>query len=412
MRIAILTFAVPWSDRPTNGLYNVDQARALNEAGHQTEIFSIAPALPRALRVLGGAIERQLNRPTRYDWNGVPISTVRAPAAYPDVVRAKLCRTRPGAVASCFAKLAGPSMNKALDDFGPDAVLIHGMLPWADLAIAYAEARGIPVVCIEHSQGDVLRVTPGSPLETYYLTMGRKCRSILAVGAAMVDHLQALGLENTTLIRNGVNTLDNPRPLRNTRRDSDRLVVLAAGQYIPRKGHRILIDAFANASLGDAVLRFVGEPPSELRMYAESRGLGHRFEWVPTMSNERLLSEMGAADVFALPSWSEAFGLVFMEALGVGTPVIMTSDAGAAAYIQQTVQGWVVPPRDPTAVTLALEAARRVGRDGRRRMGREGRRLVLREFGWDRNAQAVVSALSHDTPGTQPRVWRERKGVA
>ncbi len=391
MRIALLTFAVPWSARPVNGLYNIAQARALCEAGAYTEIFSVAPAIPRVAQVLGGAAQRQIARAHRYEFEGVRVNTVRAPAAFPKSVRDKVATRWPIATSRAFSHLVWRPLSRALRTFGPGTLLVHGMQPWADLAIRYAQKFNVNLVFIEHSHGDVMRVESGCALHKFVRRAGSHAGATLVVNNEMRDRLDSLGVPRAGVIQNGVNTLGRiPSPGKNTR---ERFRVLCAGAYYDRKGHRELIDGFARARLDDAELVLVGPPPARVVEQIDRLGIAGRVRTLPLLSNDALLREMARADLFALPSWSESFGLVFMEALGAGTPVLMTTDCGAAAHLKQSKHGWIVPPRDAAAVAVALQAAHGLSPERRNAMGAEGRRLVLDQFSWDQNAQFVIDVI-------------------
>ena len=90
--------------------------------------------------------------------------------------------------------------------------------------------------------------------------------------------------------------------------------------------------------------------------------------------NDRLRAMMAGADLFALPADTEAFGLVYLEAMQIGVPVIATTSGGLREVIKDGQGVLFVPPRNPTAVAAAVEAvasdpqaAARLGREGRKR---------------------------------------------
>lgn len=393
MRIALLTLAVPLKSRPSIGLYNIDQAAALTKLGHQTEVFTIAPKIPQWTRWLGERCRRQVDRPTRRVESGVPVNTVRAFAAYPKVVRQGVARRAPGAVARWFSYAIEGPLGKALDRFEPEALIVHGMMPWGAIGARLARRHGCPIVVMEHSADDVTAATQYDALGKQYARLAHCVDRIFCVSQGLTDSLISIGVENTQTLRNGVNT----RPVGESMEAPDRdsiFSVLCAGEFHERKGHAILLEGFARARLGSAVLRIVGEPPTWLRAKIARFGLNDRVEFLPLMPNRDLLHEMARADVFALPSWSEAFGLVFLEALGAGTPIVATSDCGAAEHLVHGRHGWIIPPRDAMACTVALETARTVGPQRRSDMGRWGRELVTRQFSWSTNAAEVVRGLS------------------
>ena len=395
MRIALLSLAVPWRHKPTIGLYNVAQAAALRQLGHDAEIFTIAPWIPALARNASEVTRRQSDRPARYEWGGVPINTVRAPMAYPRAVRFGPARSHPRAVARIFDRATAPFLAPMIDRFAPDALLAHGMQPWGGLARRLAKPRGLRCGVIEHSYEDVMAIQAGSSMADHYLEIARSMDVVLSVSDAMTSNLRQIGVERASTLLGGVNC--PPRPGSHDRR-SDTFDILCAGQYHERKGHALLLKAFARANLSNAQLRLVGTPPAALKALIHDLGIADRIEVLSEMPNADLLSEMAKADLFALPSWAEAFGLVFAEALGVGTPVLMTEDAGFAEHIEHGRHGWIVQPRDIAATVVALRAAHRTSPKQRREMGRRGKALIQSKFVWRKNAQRLVEYFEAAAP--------------
>ena len=147
----------------------------------------------------------------------------------------------------------------------------------------------------------------------------------------------------------------------------------------PQKGHRVLFDALPRVleRVPGVVVRVVGHEElstvAELRAYAAGRGVaGHvRFEGfcedVP-----RLLSEL---DLFVLPSLWEGFGLVLLEAMAAGRPVVASSVGPIPEVVVDGETGLLAPPEDPVALADAIvhvlldpDLAERLGRAGRRRV--------------------------------------------
>lgn len=391
MKIVLLSFAVPWEERPTNGLYNVAQCGALKELGHDAEVVSVAPMLPRWAGRFSAAARRQIERPDAYTQEGVLIRTLRVPFAFPRVLRERIAPMFPRCVLRAFCVAASRVVTTHLRTSRPDALVVHGVMPWGDLAVRAAEKLGIPVVFIEHSYDDVQRVRPGA-MRDAYLSIARRARCVLTVSGAMTEHLRDQGVDNVRTIVNGVSIMDSSE-LEEIRDEDREPSILCAGQFVERKGHEVLLRAFARIDRKDVTLKIVGEPPERIRRLASDLGLEPRIEWLPTMTNRELLREMARSTVFVLPSWNEAFGLVYMEALGTGTPVIMTSDCGAAEHVGHGLQGWIVRPRDVDALRSSMERAFAQSPASTRAMGDAGRALVKRGFTWASNARTLHGAI-------------------
>jgi glycosyltransferase involved in cell wall biosynthesis len=140
-----------------------------------------------------------------------------------------------------------------------------------------------------------------------------------------------------------------------------RRVVLAVGQFIRRKGFDVLIKAAAG--LRDAEVLIVGgEAPEEFVTLRRETGASN-VEFVGFMKKDRLADYLLAADVFAMPTREDIWGLVVNEALSFGLPVVSTDRCGAALeLVKDGENGFIVPAEDAGALRSAIEKA--LERDG------------------------------------------------
>jgi len=166
--------------------------------------------------------------------------------------------------------------------------------------------------------------------------------------------------------------------------------VLFVGRLRYYKGLDVLIRAMERVSarlliVGDGALR------SSLEAQARASPAGGRIHFVGDVTQSELAAHYHAADVLALPSShrSEAFGLVLLEALACGTPVISTELLTGTSYVNRHGEtGWVVPPRDAPALVTALSEC--LSDPVRARaLGQRGRQRVLSEF----TAEAMVARV-------------------
>jgi starch synthase len=132
------------------------------------------------------------------------------------------------------------------------------------------------------------------------------------------------------------------------------LRILFVGALTQAKGLSYLFEAVEK--LGPSVtLTLVGR-----RVSAEMPppALLDRYRWIPSLSHDRLLEEMASHDVLVLPSLHEGFGLVILEAMAQGTPVITTSHTGGADVIEDGLDGFIVPIRSADAIVEKIELLR------------------------------------------------------
>lgn len=107
---------------------------------------------------------------------------------------------------------------------------------------------------------------------------------------------------------------------------------------------------------------------------------------------DALAALLARASVFCLPTLREAFGLVFLEAMAFGLPVVATAVEAIPEIVQHGETGLLVAPRDPAALAAAC-AALLADPERARRMGEAGRARASERFGWHRAAARMLEVL-------------------
>ena len=152
--------------------------------------------------------------------------------------------------------------------------------------------------------------------------------------------------------------------------------ILCVAHLYPRKNVATLLAAMTRLSK-HAVLRVVGTGPDLARLERLSRelGLDERVEFLGHVDFARLAGEYRRADVFCLPSRQEGFGIVFLEAMAAGLPVVAARAAAVPEVVIDGESGILVDPDRPDELAAALD---RVLSDPgeRRRFGEAGRKRV------------------------------------
>lgn len=159
--------------------------------------------------------------------------------------------------------------------------------------------------------------------------------------------------------------------------------LLFVGRLRYYKGLHFLLEALALLP-EPARLVLVGSGPEEarLRTLATRLGIAQRIVWAGEVSDADLPAAYAAAHVFVLPAHlrSEAFGIVQLEALAAGLPLVSTELGTGTSYVNQHGQtGFVVPPADPAALARACHVLL-ANPELRAHMGRNGRQRAQVEF--------------------------------
>jgi D-inositol-3-phosphate glycosyltransferase len=173
----------------------------------------------------------------------------------------------------------------------------------------------------------------------------------------------------------------------------DARVALFAGRLEPLKGAQILLDAAARLRMrsefadlavviagddsGDGAGHERGGERSRLERHAKRIGLGDHVRFVGAVPHEQLATYYAMADVCVVPSLTESFGLVALEAQAVGTPVVAASVGGLREVVEDGVTGFLVDGHEPRDYARAMadvldDPIRRaeMGDEARRRAGR------------------------------------------
>jgi phosphatidylinositol alpha-mannosyltransferase len=132
--------------------------------------------------------------------------------------------------------------------------------------------------------------------------------------------------------------------------------VFFVGRHESRKGLEVLIDAVGRIG-GDVVLWIAGVGPDTARLRRDTAG-DERFQWLGVLDEAEKISRIRGADVVCAPSLhGESFGVVLLEALAAGTPLVATDLAGYRSVVTDGVEGRLVPPGDPAALARAIGQA-------------------------------------------------------
>lgn len=194
---------------------------------------------------------------------------------------------------------------------------------------------------------------------------------------------------SVVMIPYGAPQLETPPPPRQIRDRHAPLRVLFVGSLGQRKGLSYLFDA-ARGLGGSIELTVIGSRPLAA-CPALDRELAS-VRWIPSCSHREVLAEMAAHDVFVFPSLFEGFGLVLLEAMAMGLPIITTPHTAGPDLITDGVEGFIVPIRSSTAIAERLDLLRR-NPDLRADMS-ERAQLRAREFTWEHYGESLAACVS------------------
>lgn len=296
----------------------------------------------------------------------------------------------------------------------PDVV--HGHFWMSGVAALDAARRGhpgahIPVVQTFHALGTVKRRHQGagdtSPLERQWLepSVGRSVDRIIATCSDEVFELKAMGIDTSriSVAPCGVDLelFSGSGPAESRNRPHR---ILSVGRLVPRKGVDLLIEALpALRDAGfDVELLIVGgggnaaaladdAEAHRLLNIATDLGVQDRVSFRGQVPRDAMPALFRSADAVVCAPWYEPFGIVPLEAMACGVPVVAAAVGGLRDTVVDQRTGLHVPPKDPAAIAAALTALLS-DPDLRRALGRAGEARAKSRYSWARVAAETERA--------------------
>jgi len=280
-----------------------------------------------------------------------------------------------------------------------DAIHSHWLIPQTLVALLAGAGRKTPLLCTSHG-GDLfgLRAMPLPAIKTWVL---KRCSAVTVVSRAMRDEVQRLlPGQMAEVVPMGTDLTGCFTPGSNSVRRGDTL--LFVGRLVEKKGVNHLLDALAQLQRQGRALQLwiVGQGPEleALQAQAERLGIAAWVTFWGAVEHTRLADFYRLATLAVTPSVvaeggdQEGFGLVIVEAMGCGCPVVASALPAIGDIVIDGETGLLVPPADPTALVHAIgqlldqpEQARRLAATARQR--------VVERFDWQQVAERYADLL-------------------
>ncbi len=253
-----------------------------------------------------------------------------------------------------------PGLIPAIRNSQADILHLHLPNPAATLALLASRHRG-PVVLTYHS--DIVRQKfLGAAFEPFLQWLLRRSSAIICTSQRYLDSSRPLQRhkDKCVVIPYGIPQARlasaQPEEIAAVRARFGPRLVVAVGRLVYYKGFKYLIDAMRTVH---GRLLLIGDGPLRQPLVRQviENGLQDKVTFLGEIQNDSLAPYYKAADVFAFPSVarSEAFGIVQLEAMACGLPVVNTDlDSGVPFVSRHNETGLTVPPQDPAALAHAL----------------------------------------------------------
>ena len=374
MRVLHVTTAFPTKPDDVITPWLVELLRRLRARGHDVHVFTSAYRGLGDQVVDGIVVHRFRYFPRRWE------NLTHEETAPDRMRRSVLYRLMP----ICYVVAGMLAIWRHCRRHHYDVIHVHWPMPLALFGWAAERARSVPMVTTFY--GAELRWVKGSLpfLKPLLVWAARHSDRVVAISSYTAGEIRELADVPIEVIPY-TTSLPDPGPAV----PHEGGPVLFVGRLVSRKGVDRLIKAFAGLE-GTPTLEVVGDGPERGRLEAMAHdlGVGDRVRFRGKVSAEALQASYARAAIVVLPSVrdargdTEGLGVVLLEAMNHGTPVVASEIGGIPDIVADGRSGLLVPPGDVAALANAL---RRLLEDRAlaARLGAGGRERVREHFSWD-----------------------------
>lgn len=292
------------------------------------------------------------------------------------------------------------TLARELETRQPALVYFIGPHPQDFYGVRMVQRRGIPVAALYHADFRVDRVSSRAITEIYARMVSRRLDAVCTTTEGYRQRLIARGVDPGRIhdVGMGVDAASFAPGLPRRERSGAILFVGGMGVNHTYKRFDLLLDALAalRAQGRRYTLRAIGDGESRARFerQAESLGIGPSVAFTGTTDDAGLLAAYRAADVLVLPSPSEAegYGMVVLEALACGCPVVTSAIAGAGEAVKASGCGALWNGIEASDLARAIDQVL-TAPTPRDRVAEAAREYVLASHTWERVGDRLCSAL-------------------
>lgn len=286
-------------------------------------------------------------------------------------------------------------LRKLLLEINPDVVYCNWLRPWAGLCAGYAQEKNIPVIIDHHEDIPTLKKLFADNHKSFLQTLEKADRIIVHSEINKSDLIsENLNLKEIEIVHLGQNFIASEKE-----RDFNfhKLNIICVSHLNePRKNIDVLLKAasllrkttdFKLIIAGDGVLK------NGYEMLCEKLGLNDITEFTGMKTQDELDVLYERSDLFILPSFPEAFGVVLIEALAKGLPVITCTGSGGGEELKYL--GYPAVLVTPDSETELSEAILKLVNDKPKMhsMSVTGKEIVKNNFTWEKNGISTFKIL-------------------
>jgi len=372
----------------TAGIFVHEQVKALVKLGLEVKVISPMPWAPFPLNQVNEKWKRysQIEEKTTID--GIEVFYTR----YLNLPKSMLFEYYGSFFYAGMKKL----IQNLYKTFPFDIIHAHVALPDGAAAIKIKEQVNIPLLVTVHGQDLQHTIYRNKKSKDVIASVFQQADKIILVSHKLkkLAEKEIGPSDKYEVIHNGINLEEIPnQKIEDTNRTKERIIMSVSNLY-PSKGIDLNLHAISKLykKYPDIKYWIVGDGPERSRLEALSKDLGieANVQFIGRLPHKEALETMQKCEIFSLPSWKEGFGVVYIEAMEFGKPVIGVQGEGIEDVIQHGKTGLLVKPKNVQSLVEAIDDLL-ANPSKEKVIGQNAKEMVYGEMTWDRNAQKTVS---------------------
>ena len=389
MKVLVISHMYPSIFNEIGGIFVHEQVKALVAKGVKVQVVSPVPWTPFPINYLSSKWKKYSTVPERTVYEGINIWFPR----YLTFPRA------------WFFASSGQRMYRGIKDvvakiykeFKFDLIQAHVALPDGYAGMKVAQKYKKPLIVNIHGQDFQQTIFKNNKCKKNIekiINFSEKTivvsRKLKRIGKKYLE----INKDKIIVVPNGINREDiYTEKNKNIQDYKDKKVILSVSHLIKTKGIDLNTKAIAKLKSKYSNIIYLiigkGDEKKKLKELVNKLNLQNMVKFIGEVSHHKVMEYMAVCDIFSLPSWNEGFGVVYIEAMAQGKPIIGCQGEGIEDFVENGKTGLLVKPKDVDSLAKALGFLLS-NIDEAKIIGERAQKVVLENYTWEKNAEKTI----------------------
>ena len=389
MKVLVISHMYPSTFNEIGGIFVHEQVKVLVSKGIKVQVVSPVPRTPFPINYLSSKWKKYSTVPEKTVYEGINIW-------YPRYL------TFPRA---WFFASSGQRMYLGIKDvvakiykeFQFDLIHAHVALPDGYAGMKVAQKYKKPLIVNIHGQDFQQTIFKNNKCKKNIEKIINFSEKTIVVSKKLnkigENNLQ-ISSNKIKVVSNGINRNDIYIKInKNFKEYKDKKIILSVSTLKRTKGIDLNIKAIEQLTKEYSNLIYLiighGAERVNLKKLIDELKIQNIVKFIGKVSHRKVMEYLDFCDVFSLPSWNEGFGIVYLEAMAQGKPVIGCQGEGIEDFVENGKTGLLVKPKDVDSLAKALGFLLS-NIDEAKIIGERAQKVVLENYTWEKNAEKTI----------------------